>query len=363
MCAFGIYVGSMSCNTNSQLVPKRKKCLGSPTASALRISSSSFSLEILNLIFNYIEESSPKCGLPFKILNLSLVCTTWQAAAELSLNQNAFEAPLAKMEYNDICQFLDILRKSAELGVNYRYRVQYIDVNMKHCCTDEYEKTFIAIYALCSSARGLRIQCSNFCGSLSRLLENTSITELQIKNLPPSWIHFLTKSSILRRLHSLVLEESSGAFPKNEKFLYALGSKAQELRCFEIRRSGSIIGNGIQRRHLHWPKLQYLLLPYCYDLSWEFVWAAIKACPNLREIYLPYSMTYKEHNRRLEVETLLQENGFQPRNTQRILWCRNNKDGEKIEQMEELEDEGKILEQARYRSQSSLAEVYEKNHY
>lgn len=66
------------------------------------------------------------------------------------------------MKYKDICQFLDILRKSAEL-----HQVQYIGVNMKYCSSNKNEKTFIAIYALCSSARGLRIQCGGFRGGAS----------------------------------------------------------------------------------------------------------------------------------------------------------------------------------------------------
>ncbi|RUS17413.1 hypothetical protein BC937DRAFT_90007 [Endogone sp. FLAS-F59071] len=312
----------MSCNTNTQL-------LDSPTLSSF----SSLASEILAQIFGYFKPSS-KGELPFKILNLSLVCKGWQAVAEFFLEQNMFEAPFAKMKYEDIRWFLHILQESAKLGVNYRHRVQYVDVNLDTCAREtELKEVYFVICNLCSSARGTRIQGSYYHDDslITSILKRTSTTELQIEKIPAYYIkRFLTKSRILRRLHNLTLSEEMKGMGnyRNDQFLRALGNKAQELRRLELRECISMMGDSFQRCYLKWPKLQYLLLPGCWNLSWEFVCAAVKACPNLREIHLPNRiMDGKGQCCEKAVKNLLEDHGFQPRDgTEWMIWYRDSID-------------------------------------
>lgn len=319
------------------------------------------STEALVEIFKYLDESSVS-QFPFEILNASLVCTHWQAAAERIIKQNIFINPLVNMKCTDLDQFLSILRLSAELGINYRSRVQYITLNLENCFliddwNIEAEETYISICKLCDHVRGMHIPKQKVRNPMVRgirtldqmmrasaeydnlrqklvmkMLDYALITEFLYEDIKIKEIGELTNHIFLGRLRSLTLTQRQSEISsiQDDPFLQALSSEAKNLRYLKLHMCRNITGIGITSGNIYWPKLQYLHLPRCDKLTWKFVCAVVKACPELYEIHCPRSATIDttEFNdfTCLKVVTLLQHRGFQSCDANMELWHRENKD-------------------------------------
>ncbi|RUS14142.1 hypothetical protein BC937DRAFT_94275 [Endogone sp. FLAS-F59071] len=337
-------------------------CLSSPAVSRTSTSlNNKIPTETLVEIFKCLDESSV-LQLPLDILNASLTCTHWQAAAELVIKQNMFNDPLANMECADLGQFLNILRLSAELGINYRSRVQYITLNLKNCfLVDDWnikaEEAYISICKLCDHARGIHIPKQKVRHPMLRgirtpeqmirasvkydtlrqnlvmkMLDYTLIREFQYEEIKTKEISKLTNHIFLGRLRSLTLtqRESEISSIQDDTFLQALCREAKDLRYLRLHMCRSITGTGITSGDIYWPKLRYLLLSRCDKLTWKFVFAVVMACPKLYEVHYPHLATINLNEFDdcpfLKVITLLQKHGFQPCDANRELWHREDKD-------------------------------------
>lgn len=328
----------MPCNT---ITPKisREACLDSPTASpaSKTLLNNKLPLEMLAKIFKYIAEYS-STQLPLDVLDVSLVCTNWQRAAELLLKENMFDDPLYDTRFlSSFEKFIELLRQSAELGVNYGYRVQCITVYLDNFNRlVDAENTYIAISQLCPYAHKLRIKYASFnelpsiaCNlhEVGCILLDNPITELHCDEIEPWQLNAVLRKGSLKNLRKINLAEHwSSDKTKNEGFLRELASNAKDLWCLKLNDFYSITGAEIKAEDIHWPKLQYLLL-HNSSLTWGFMRAVIKACPRVWTICCPFSMTDDPNHPAFAecrlVEVFLEDHGFQVRReTERRLWRR-----------------------------------------
>lgn len=314
--------------------------------------------EMLVNIFKYLVNASVRLSLD--ILTVSIVCTDWQAAAELVLNQNTFNDPLAEMPLDYVKGFVSVLRQCAKQGVDYGCRVQYITVNLTQCylpncysnCRDsenynfgsyyfencwntEAKDLYIAVSQLCYNARGIRFSGAgealkreeNYLEMSSidpRLLQGNLVTELEGESLTLRQVDGIIKNNNLKSLQKVILSERTVYHKKNsipyekkepDVFLKKLANEAKNLRHLELRQFATITGKGITVEDIRWPQLQYLILPKNKQMSWEFVRAVVMACPKLYMVHCPCPVTNNVRKRNFaeckNVEIFLQEHGFQ----------------------------------------------------
>lgn len=271
----------------STMTPPNETCLDSLTALSASPLNNKLPSETLATIFKYLPKSY-SAKLSLEILTVSLVCINWQSAAELILHQNMFDDPLTKMRLSYAHKFLDLLRKSDELGVNYGCRVKYISLSLSHLITKNLklytkaEDLYTAILQLCRHARGIRIQGAFFhilheCHDLSNssiaiLLRGNSITEFEGINLTLNEINIIMKRGYMKNLRKVKITEPSCLYwPCAYQFLQVLAKEAHDLWYLELN-GFEDIGIKYPMEDIHWPKLRYLLLPECHlDLFFLYV--------------------------------------------------------------------------------------------
>lgn len=272
-------------------------------------------LEMLIRIFQYLANDCQDM-LPLPILVASLVCTNWQAAADIVIDQS-----IKGDIKDDFYYFLSLMEQCSSMKVG----VLSITLQLGRCVYKYYDDSSnINRRSLTNVITRLgrmfnEYDLSETCFSIENgqqleytespsLFENNFIAESKVRWLGPFQTNPMPKKYSLKNLQKIVILNDLASDILLNNQLLVLAHEAINILHLEITDFREI-SDGIEVKDIHWPKLQFFGLYRNPQLTCRLLYTVVMACPKLDSIDLHMSKSL-ECAEFPAVGNILQERGF-----------------------------------------------------